>query len=81
MLFRGQEFIRVGSYKKKLKDFPEKERALWRIFDQTSFEDGIAVERVQDDAVLQLLDYPVYFKLLDQPLPAESWRHIGYVDE
>ena len=68
--FRGQEFIRVGSYKKKLKDFPEKERALWRIFDQTSFEDGIAVERVQDDAVLQLLDYPVYFKLLDQPLPA-----------
>ena len=24
--FEGQEFIRVGSYKKKLKDFPEKER-------------------------------------------------------
>ena len=68
--FRGQEFIRVGSYKKKLKDFPEKERALWRIFDQTSFEDGIAVERVPDDEVLQLLDYPAYFELLDQPLPA-----------
>ena len=67
--FRGQEFIRVGSYKKKLKDFPEKERALWRIFDQTSFEDGIAVERVPDDEVLQLLDYPAYFELLDQPLP------------
>ena len=32
--FSGQEFIRVGTYKKKLKDFPEKERALWRIFDQ-----------------------------------------------
>jgi hypothetical protein len=29
----GLEFNRVGSYKKKLKDFPEKERALWRIFD------------------------------------------------
>ena len=67
--FRGQEFIRVGSYKKKLKDFPEKERALWRIFDQTSFEDVIAVERVPDDEVLQLLDYPAYFELLDQPLP------------
>ena len=68
--FRGQEFIRVGSYKKRLKDFPEKERALWHIFDQTSFEDGIAVERVPDDEVFQLLDYPAYFKLLDQPLPA-----------
>ena len=67
--FRGQEFIRVGSYKKRLKDFPEKERALWRIFDQTSFEDGIAVERVPDDEVLQLLDYPAYFELLEQPLP------------
>ncbi len=49
--FKGQKYIRVGSYKKKLKDFPEKERTLWRIFDQTSFEDGIAVERVPDDEV------------------------------
>jgi predicted HTH transcriptional regulator len=68
--FSGLEFIRVGSYKKKLKDFPEKERALWRIFDQTSFEDGIAAERVPADEVLLNLDYPAYFGLLEQPLPA-----------
>ena len=49
--FRGEEYIRVGSYKKKLKDFPEKERALWRIFDQTPFENGIVAERVSDDYV------------------------------
>jgi len=67
--FSGQEFIRVGSYKKKLKDFPEKERELWRIFDQSPFEEGIAAERVDDGAVLQLLDYPSYFDLLGQPLP------------
>lgn len=67
--FQGQEFIRVGSYKKKLKDFPEKERALWRIFDQTPFEDGVAVERSRDDEVLRLLDYPAYFDLLKRPLP------------
>jgi ATP-dependent DNA helicase RecG len=29
--FAGESFIRVGSYKKKLKDFPEKERSLWAI--------------------------------------------------
>jgi len=68
--FSGQEFIRVGTYKKKLKDFPEKERALWRIFDQTPFEDGIASERVPGDDILRLLDYPAYFELLERPLPA-----------
>lgn len=67
--FSGQEFVRVGSYKKKLKDFPEKERALWRIFDRTPFEDGIASERVAGQEVLRLLDYPTYFDLLEQPLP------------
>ncbi len=39
----------VGSYKKRLKDHPEKERALWRIFDRTPLEDGVALERATDD--------------------------------
>ena len=68
--FQGQELVRVGSYKKKLKDFPEKERALWRIFDHTPFEDGVAAERLPDDEVLRLLDYSFYFDLLARPLPA-----------
>ena len=71
--FRGREYIRVGSYKKKLKDFPERERALWRFFDQTPFEDRIAAERVADDEVLRLLDYPTYFDLLKRPLPENRY--------
>lgn len=67
--FSGQEFIRVGSYKKKLKDFPEKERALWRIFEHAPFEALIATPHVSDDVVLRLLDYPAYFELLERPLP------------
>jgi len=67
--FQGQEFIRIGSYKKKLKDFPEKERKLWRIFDKTPFECQIALEHVSTDKVLSLLNYPAYFDLLKQPLP------------
>ncbi len=67
--FQNQEFIRVGSYKKKLKDFPEKERELWRIFDQTPFERLFAAESVNVDEVLTLLDYPAYFDLLGLPLP------------
>jgi len=67
--FNGNEFVRVGSYKKRLKDFPEKERALWRLFDTTPFESGVAAERVCDEDVLKLLDYPAYFDLLKRPLP------------
>lgn len=62
------------SSEKKLKDFPEKERSLWRIFDQTPFEDHIAVERTSGDRVLQLIDYPAYFELLGRPLPANRTR-------
>jgi len=67
--FRNQEFIRVGSYRKKLKDFKEKEAQLWRIFDAVPFEREIATERVSASDVLRLLDYPVYFELLGLPLP------------
>jgi len=67
--FSGVEFIRVGTYKKKLKDFPEKERMLWRIFDQNPFEQGIAAKHLSDDETLRLLDYPAYFNLLERSLP------------
>ena len=67
--FKNEESIRVASYKKKLKDFPEKERLLWRIFDKVPFEDGIVVEHVNEDDVLHLLDYTSYFDLLRSPLP------------
>ena len=67
--FGTDEFIRVGSVKKKLREFPEKERALWRIFDKADFEEGIAAERVSDEEVLSKLNYPIYFELLNLPLP------------
>ena len=67
--FKNIEYIRVGSYKKKLKDYTEKERELWRVFDHTPFEQQIAANSVSADEVLQLLDYTTYFELLDLPLP------------
>lgn len=67
--FKNVEYIRVGSYKKKLKDFPEKERELWRIFDRTPFERGIAKDNLNAEDVVDLLDYPAYFSLLKIPLP------------
>lgn len=70
--FQGIEFIRVGSYCQKLKDHPQIEKELWRVFDTTPFEELLALEHVDADAVFALLDYPRYFELLDQPLPTDQ---------
>ncbi len=75
--FRGIEFIRVGSYRKKLKDHPQIEKDLWRVFDTTPFEEMIAMERVDVDNVLTLLDYPSYFDLLNQSLPSDRDGILG----
>ena len=67
--FKQTEYIRVGSYKKKLKEYPEKERKLWRIFDNIPFEKQIAAEQLEEGEVLELIDYPAYFDLMKIPLP------------
>ncbi len=67
--FKGTAFIRVGSYKKKLSNFPEKERKIWKRTQEYEFETGICQEDVDEDTVLKLIDYPSYFNLLDLNLP------------
>jgi predicted HTH transcriptional regulator len=69
--FSGTEYIRIGTYKKALKEFPGKERELWRRFDLSSFEDQIAKANIDESELLKLLDYPSYFDLMDIPLPEE----------
>ena len=67
--FQGEAFIRVGAVKKPLKAAPERERVLWRVFDHTPFERLAAADHIPASDVLQLLDYPAYFVLLEQAPP------------
>lgn len=67
--FRGVEYIRVGTYKKKLQECPEKERELWRILGQVTFEKGIAMKNVTADQISSLLNCPAYFDLMKLPHP------------
>lgn len=67
--FKGIEYVRLGSHKKKLKELPERERDLWREFDKIPFEKQIAVEGLIDSEVLDYLEYTKYFELLKIPLP------------
>ena len=79
--FHGVEYIRIGSYKKNLKEYPDKERELWRVFDYVPFEDAVAAEHVSDSDVLKVLDYPSYFELLDVALPEDRKRILERLSE
>lgn len=70
--FKNTEFIRIGSYNKKLRDHPEKERKIWQNQNNHVFGLGIALSDCSPDQVLRLLDYPAYFYLLDLALPSNK---------
>lgn len=68
--FKDVEYIRIGSYKKKLKEFPEKERKLWLSFEQKPFELMTALENITASKVTELLDCAAYYTLMSLPLPS-----------
>ncbi len=70
--FKGEFYIRIGSYKKNLIDHPEREREIWKIESSPVFENGIAKNNATPDDVLSLIDYPAFFELLQLPLPADK---------
>lgn len=67
--FRTERYIRVGSYKKKLREHPEHEARLWEAFRGTTFETGTAHSGLSDESALGLLAHGAYFDLLDAPSP------------
>lgn len=79
--FKGVEYIRVGSYKKKLKDYPEKERKIWAKTSRHIFEKDIAIKNIDDDKALLLLDYTSYFKLMGLNLPADKASILKKLEE
>ena len=70
--FSGREYVRIGSYKKPLKDYPEKERKLWQNFSSFCFEEEIAKSQLLSSDILSLLDYKSFFELLNLPLNEET---------
>ncbi|TCO64249.1 ATP-binding protein [Actinocrispum wychmicini] len=67
--FKDFEYIRIGSYKKKLRDHPDHARRLWAVFNEVSFEDSVAMSALDGQEVVDLIDYPSYFTLLKRRLP------------
>jgi predicted HTH transcriptional regulator len=67
--FKGTPYIRIGSYKKKLQDYPEKQRLIWTKKPRVVFEKEIAAFDLNSDEVLQSLNYTSYFELTNIILP------------
>jgi predicted HTH transcriptional regulator len=70
--FKGIASVRVGTYTKKLKDHPEKERALWLKGSQNDFEREIAARDLSGIEISKLLDVPAYFELMLQQAPEQQ---------
>ncbi len=70
--FINEEYIRIGSITRKLREFPDKERKIWNNPQHRSFEKEAALANVGSDTILELLNYPEYFHLTKQPLPSDK---------
>lgn len=60
--FEKTEYIRIGSYTKKLNDYPNIKMQLWDKLRNIRFEERYAKFDLTLSDALQLLDYPVYFE-------------------
>lgn len=67
--FIHEAYIRVGSITRKLREFPEKERKIWRKFNQVPFEKVTAKTGLTSEDVVKLLDTQAYFELMEIPYP------------
>lgn len=67
--FAGEEYIRIGTNKKNLKEYPDKERELWRVFDTAPYELRMAASNLTEEETVRLLDYSGYYDKLDMPIP------------
>lgn len=68
--FTNQAYIRIGSYTRLLKEFPEKESKIWNRRDRIKFELQIAKDHLNADEIVSLLDTQTYFDLLKLPYPS-----------
>lgn len=68
--FKKTAYIRVGSYTKKLQDYPALQALLWDKLRASHFEARAAMQDLSLEQALQLLDVAPYFELLHLPLPS-----------
>ena len=77
--FRKIGYIRVGSYTKKMMEYPALQSRLWNRLHNIDFETQSALQNLDLQAALQLLEYNSYFDLTGTPLPVSADGIVHYM--
>lgn len=81
VMFRGVDYIRIGSYSKKLSSYPQQQAKLWGKISNYRFEEQPALKDVTLSEALSYLDYIRYFDMIQIPVPSESDSIAHYLIE
>ena len=79
--FKKVDYIRVGSYTKKLSDYPQIQAQLWDIIRNSRFEEQYALQNLTAEEALQKLDYTAYFDIKGEPVPMNKKAILHYMEE
>lgn len=71
VMFEKTDYIRVGSYTKKLNEYPALQAQLWDRIRNTKFEERYAKQDMELADTLRLLDFVAYFDIRNIPQPTD----------
>lgn len=79
--FEKIDYIRSGSYTKKINEFPIFQAQLWDKLRNERFEDIFALTDQQLPQVMRLLNIDTYYDCLQIPVPTDVAGHAHYLEE
>ena len=79
--FEKIDYVRVGSYTKKLNEFPVLQAQLWDKLRHEQFEDTYVMTDLQLNQVLRFLNFDTYFEILQIPVPTDNTGYAHYLEE
>ena len=79
--FKKVDYIRVGSYTKKLSEYPQMQAQLWDKIRNNRFEEQYAKENLSAEEALALIDYSSYFDIKEEPIPQNNDGVLHYMQE
>ena len=81
VMFQKVDYIRVGSYTKKLSEYPALQAQLWDRLRTSKFEERIAKHDLDLVTALGMLEYSTYFDFVKMPQPTNAEGICYYLEE
>ena len=69
--FEKVDYIRIGSYTKKLNEYPNIQAQVWDRIRNTKFEERYAKYDMELNEAIRLLEFSTYFDIINIPHPAD----------